>query len=67
MTPPDRKDPPTVAQVIERLRQLPPDARCYVRPKYHGSMTYVDEAPLRCNGIGITEPQGKPSQVTFLF
>lgn len=59
-------DPPTVAEVIEKLQKMPPDLRCYFRPKYHGAMNYTDEIPLHFNGICEMEPKGKPNQVTFL-
>ena len=59
-------DPPTVAEVIERLQEMPQHLRCYFRPKYHGAMDYVDEIPLHYLGICEMEPKGKPRQVTFL-
>jgi len=59
-------DPPTVAEVIARLQEMPQHLRCYFRPKYHGAMDYVDEIPLHLLGICETEPEGKSRQVTFL-
>jgi|DEB0MinimDraft_4_1074332.scaffolds.fasta_scaffold01926_15 hypothetical protein len=59
-------DPPTVAEVIERLKEMPQHLRCYFRPKYHGAMDYVDEIPLHYLGICEMEPEGRPRQVTFL-
>ena len=59
-------DPPTVAEVIEKLQNMPQHLRCYFRPKYHGSMTHVDEIPIHYKGISKMEPVGKPQQVTFL-
>jgi len=59
-------DPPTVAEVIERLQEMPQHLRCYFRPKYHGAMDYVDEIPLHYLGICEMEPEGRPRQVTFL-
>jgi hypothetical protein len=59
-------EPPTVGAVIERLKEMPPDLLCYFRPKYHGSMTYVDEIPIHYKGISLMEPEGQPQQVTFL-
>ena len=59
-------DPPTVAEVIEKLQDMPQDLRCYFRPKYHGKMEHVDEIPLHYLGICEMEPEGKPRQVTFL-
>ncbi len=59
-------DPPTVAEVIERLQQMPQELRCFFRPKYHGNMSFTDEIPLHYHGICLMEPPGKPTQVTFL-
>ena len=59
-------DPPTVAEVIELLQEMPGHLRCYFRPKYHGSLDYVDEIPLHYHGICEMEPEGMPRQVTFL-
>lgn len=59
-------DPPTVAEVIEKLQEMPQHLRCYFRPKYHGAMDYVDEVPLHYLGISEMAPEGKPRQVTFL-
>ena len=59
-------DPPTVAEVIERLQEMPQHLRCYFRPKYHGSLDFTDEIPLHYYGICEQEKNGRQPQVTFL-
>ena len=48
--------PSTVKEIIEKLQQLPQDLPCYIRPKYYGTVTYLDDAPVNINGISEMEP-----------
>ena len=59
----------TVKEIIEKLQELQQDLPCYVRPKYFGTMTYVDSAPINLNGICEMEEfeDGVSSNVTFLI
>jgi hypothetical protein len=59
-------DAPTVAEVIAKLKEMPQNAKCYVRTKYHGASTYVEDIPLHYRGISEMHPEGKPINVTFL-
>ena len=58
--------PPTVEQVIEALKHMEPGAPCYVRLKYHGSANKMEDIPLHLAGISAMEPEGQPTNVTFL-
>ena len=63
--------PSTVREIIEKLQKLPQDLPCYVRPKYHGTVRYVDDVPININGISEMEPSKSPEgvkedHVTFL-
>ena len=57
---------PTVEEVIKALEKMPQDARCFVRTKYPGSSTPVEDIPLHHRGISEMHPDGKPINVTFL-
>jgi|AntRauTorckE6833_2_1112554.scaffolds.fasta_scaffold42465_2 hypothetical protein len=59
-------DAPTVAEVIEELRKMPQEAKCYVRTKYHGNSNWAEDIPLNHGSIGEMHPEGAPTNVTFL-
>jgi hypothetical protein len=58
--------PATVAEIIERLQNLPQDLPCYFRPKYFGDVDRTDVVPVNRNGISRMCPDGEPDQVHFL-
>ena len=58
--------PATVKEIIAELQKLPPDAPCYFRPKYHGTVEYTDNVPVNLNGIGEMHPDNQPKYVCFL-
>lgn len=59
-------DPPTVEEVIEVLKKMPPKAKCFVRTKYHGDSSWTEDIPLNHAGISEMQPEGESANVTFL-
>lgn len=56
----------TVRELIEKLRAMPQDMPVYVRPKYHGSLDWYEDAPVHVNGVAEMHPKGEPKNVTLL-
>ena len=52
-------EPATVKEIIEQLKKLPQDMPCFFRPKYHGTVEYTDNVPVRKNGICEMHPDPK--------
>ena len=59
--------PPTVAEVVAKLLELPQDLPMYARPKYCGRIEPYEDVPVHLNGIGEMHPAEKPKNVTFLL
>jgi hypothetical protein len=58
--------PATVKEVIEQLEKLPQDLPCYFRPKYYGTVQYMDNVPINVNGIGEMHPHDEEKYICFL-
>ncbi len=58
--------PATVQEVIDALSKLPRDLPVYVRPKYTGTLSWTETAPVSVNGIAEMHPKSEPKNVTLL-
>ncbi len=55
-----------VKDIIKILQKLPQNLPCYVRPKYHGDLSWTDDCPINLNGISEMESKKLKKHVTFL-
>lgn len=51
--------PATVAEIIKRLQELPPNHECFFRPKYHGTVEPHEDVPVSLDGISPMMPDRK--------
>ncbi len=61
------KNPPTVKQLIAKLKEMPANAPVYLRSKYTGNTDFCTDYPVHLNGVSEMESTELGNHVTFLF
>lgn len=62
-----KNKPPTVAEVIKKLQELPQNLPVYLRSKYTGDVRWCDDHPININGISEMVNTDLGKHVTFLY